>query len=294
MEKNGNEEIQSWVNENITNLYEAIASTAVFCPLAEYKKLQKEIEEKKYDWQHPCITIRHQDSDEVCLIRRKESTAQKGKYIPLESGVKVYHDDNTQINTKFKKITNMTGCKNYMTCHIWDDVKVPEVFSAVANVVLLPSVIGGLSDHCNEVIQLLQYRAFELYNWYPDIREVPVKPDHYDTLEWQYPKDVDPLALHKTTVSRRSIEERLKLWSTRKNTVVYQAVAIVKAAGKDGISKAEFLTCLKGIAKNPSVTLASLMTDSGNAYGTVFGYSDDKKRILIIEKYQKLINDLWQ
>ena len=187
----------------------------------------------------------------------------------------------------------MTGCKNYMTCHIWDDVKVPEVFSAVANVVLLPSVIGGLSDHCNEVIQLLQYRAFELYNWYPDIREVPVKPDHYDTLEWQYPKDVDPLALHKATVSRRSIEERLKLWSTRKNTVVYQAVAIVKAAGKDGISKAEFLTCLKGIAKNPSVTLSSLMTDSGNAYGTVFGYSDDKKRILIIEKYQNLVNTLW-
>ena len=293
--KNGNDEIKSWLNENVKNLYEAVALTAVFCSVKEYEKLEKKIKDKKLPWSYPCISITQTSTGKTCLIRRKDSEVDKGAYID-ENGKTVYIDDNTQINTKFKKITGMKNCEKYMTCHIWEDSKEPEVFSAVANVTLLPAVIGGLSDHCDEVKQLLQYRAYELYEWKPVTREIPIKPQYYDELVWQYPKDVDPAALHRVAanVERRSIEDRLKLWATRKNSIVYSVISIVKAAGDQGADKAALLDKIKEIAKNPQVTLSSLMTDTGNAYGKVFEYTQDNKRVVIIAQYQALINDLWE
>ena len=101
---------------------------------------------------------------------------EKGKII---NGIRI--DDNTYANVAIKRaISNSIEFKNYMVCHIWPCTTYDERYhTLLANLVLIPRILANFSDYFNTVIDVLKYRAYELYNWYPEGAEVPQRPSYY-------------------------------------------------------------------------------------------------------------------
>lgn len=90
-------------------------------------------------------------------------------------------DDNTYANVAIKKaISKSIEFKNYTVCHIWPGTTYDERYhTLLANLVLLPRILANLSDHFNIVIDVLKYRAYELFGWHPEGSDVPQRPTYY-------------------------------------------------------------------------------------------------------------------
>lgn len=59
--------------------------------------------------------------------------------------------------------------EDYMACHIWDKSCYDYRYhTSVFNLVLLPKSVGGLSDYCDAVKEILQYEAAMRFGVYPD------------------------------------------------------------------------------------------------------------------------------
>jgi len=91
-------------------------------------------------------------------------------------------DDNSYANSAIKQAIGIDrkDLIGFEACHIWPKTCYDERYhTAVANLVLLPRALAGLTDHSAEVKLALQYRAFELYGWHPDGEPQPVQPRGY-------------------------------------------------------------------------------------------------------------------
>ena len=101
----------------------------------------------------------------------------------------VRHDDNTYANAAIKQSCGFekSELKGYEACHIWPkstcDIR---YHTCLANLVLLPRTLAGISDHHETLSAALLYRAFELYGWKPEEEETPIKPEGYP-LSWSSP-----------------------------------------------------------------------------------------------------------
>lgn len=132
---------------------------------------------------------------ESAVLAQKESDL---KYVRMKAGQKrgtqvgkFILDDNTLVNQSFKRAIKRhlhfaIPQNEYHVCHIWptshDDAR---YHSDLRNIVLLPSAIHALSDHDISVIDMLRYRAFDLFDgWPPADQEKPKKPKGYDDLPW--------------------------------------------------------------------------------------------------------------
>jgi hypothetical protein len=98
-------------------------------------------------------------------------------------------DDNTYANHAIKQAIGAgRNAQGFETCHIWPKSCYDERYhTAIANLVLIPRALASLSDHSREVSQSLQYRAFELYGWYPMEERQPEKPNFYPR-NWRMPE----------------------------------------------------------------------------------------------------------
>ena len=94
-------------------------------------------------------------------------------------------DDNTYANRALKEaISKSVKFENYEVCHIWPYTTYDERYhTLLQNLVMIPRVLARLSDYYPEVINVLKYRAWELYKWCPEGSEIPAKPDYYP-LNW--------------------------------------------------------------------------------------------------------------
>lgn len=82
----------------------------------------------------------------------------------------------------------------YMACHIWGNPKCPQYYSSIPNLVLLPSAIGGITDHFEPAKQLLQYHSIQLFgsiqqclitpNCVKNIT-TPDTPKNYSAIKWR-------------------------------------------------------------------------------------------------------------
>jgi hypothetical protein len=119
-------------------------------------------------------------------------------------GGQVYNvvlDDNTYANIAIKSAIRVGLESNYKTlkylynseikfrdfeaCHIWPGTCYDAQYhTSVANLVLLPRPLAGLTDHCDAVKKILQFRAWELFKWNPG-GYPPGKPKDYDKLKWR-------------------------------------------------------------------------------------------------------------
>lgn len=62
-----------------------------------------------------------------------------------------------------------TDFEDYMACHIWDKSCYDYRYhTSVFNLVLLPKSVGGLSDYCDAVKEMLQYEAAMRFEVYPN------------------------------------------------------------------------------------------------------------------------------
>ncbi len=219
---------------------------------------------------------------------RRARTAQGEKRGQVIDGIRL--DDNTYANVALKRALGLhrLQLEGFEVCHIWPRTCYDQRFhTAVANMVLLPRSLAGLSDHDAEIQASLQYRAYELYGWYPEGADVPAKPAFYPT-NWREP---EPLP---SGVSRRSGEiggepnetdksdlmspeesaliiRRVQEWSRKPQLNVHRIIGIVNRSG-DGVARDELIAEIgrATTTKNAYGAIASLLTSKGNAYGRVF------------------------
>lgn len=122
-----------------------------------------------------------------------------GDYPNLSKFVKA--DDNTYANQYIKKAvlasfkdrfgglgTFLYDCfRDYEACHIWDLPDDRRYYASIANLVLLPRSIAGLSDHNNDVKALLKYEASQRFGFYPDEeKHAPNAPSFYKQIKWRF------------------------------------------------------------------------------------------------------------
>lgn len=106
-------------------------------------------------------------------VRRKRNKENRRTFINDD-----YVDDNTLVNRSFKRGFKPQTFEEYHVCHIWDLVHDVKYFSEVRNLVLIPSGIHALSDHNKSIIDILRYRAWDLYHWAPN-GKAPGRPTNY-------------------------------------------------------------------------------------------------------------------
>lgn len=95
-------------------------------------------------------------------------------------------DDNGFANRAIKNALAPRKFVGFEAAHIWPGTCYDERYhTLVANLVLLPRPIAGMSDHDPHVARCLQYRAYELYGWHPDGEPVPARPERYPVI-WRY------------------------------------------------------------------------------------------------------------
>lgn len=107
---------------------------------------------------------------------KRGASKDKGQ---IFGGIRI--DDNTYANRALKEaVSKSVKFENYEVCHIWPYTTYDERYhTLLQNLVMIPRFLAGLSDHYEEVVNVLKYRAWELYKWRPDGEEIPVKPDYY-------------------------------------------------------------------------------------------------------------------
>lgn len=100
----------------------------------------------------------------------------------------VRFDDNTMANFAIKLAVfgSRERCTRLHVCHVWPETCYDVRYhTALANLVLLPAPLAGLSDHHETVAACLRYRSYELFGWHPEEVGPPVRPAGYpEASEW--------------------------------------------------------------------------------------------------------------
>jgi len=216
---------------------------------------------------------------------------QRGKIV---DGVRL--DDNSYANVAIKRALGLgKSADGFEACHIWPLTCYDERYhTAVANIVLLPRALAGLSDHDIEIQRALQYRAYELYKWWPMEMPQPVKPTFYPS-EWREPQPFPLKVRTRRTISisslsfckensrfkRRDLADSIDNWSRKTDLNVHKIIALV-VQKRGGIPRGELVKRVAEAtkSKNPYGAVASLLTDRGNAYGRVLEDKDGLIRVL--------------
>lgn len=175
-----------------------IAQTAIFCPEHVYVDVKN----------GKCGSKDNQSSNGNafgswfnCKYRRAKNGEQRRQ--PING---IILDDNTKANYAIKKAV-LEGLKKYgihnadigifkgfEACHIWADTCYnPRYHTSVANLVLIPREIAGLTDHCDAVKELLKYESFKRFGFLPNVdnngviiqMQQPVQPNIYNSLTWR-------------------------------------------------------------------------------------------------------------
>jgi hypothetical protein len=114
-------------------------------------------------------------------------------------------DDNSVANRAIKRAIGRPGksVRGFETCHIWPGTCYDARYhTAIANLVLLPRALAGLSDHDTEIRAILQYRSYELYGWHPEGMPRPTKPQYYPDF-W-----IDPQPYNRTIIEALEARKR--------------------------------------------------------------------------------------
>ena len=133
---------------------------------------------------------------------RRGAGERKGQYL---DGLRL--DDNTAANGAAKlAILGHKDVQSYAVCHVWPSTCYDERYhTSIANLILVPSAIAGLTDHDPLTTQAIRFRAYELYGWHPEEVEVPTRPHGYPTI-WLEP------------ASNSDVQKRLKRWIAKQVT----------------------------------------------------------------------------
>lgn len=158
------------------NFFPLVAATSFWAHPEAYKLLLEDNRERGF---------RQNGAFYPHVRRAREKHEERGQRI--RNGT-ILLDDNTYANNAIKKMIGVSGnIQHFETCHIWPDSAYNEgTHTAIANLVLLPKDLASLTDHNEEIQDLLKYRSYELYHWRPGNKSIPRRPASYPS-NWREP-----------------------------------------------------------------------------------------------------------
>lgn len=132
-------------------------------------------------------------------VHARVNNVPRGNSTKDYNGLPCIADDNSYakraikdaIKEKYKRLGLVcTGTfSDYVACHIWDNPNDCRYYASIANLVLVPRAIYGLTDHCEEVKAALRKRATYLFGGIATLP--PISPaavskiaKFYPTLKW--------------------------------------------------------------------------------------------------------------
>lgn len=119
---------------------------------------------------------------------------------PGQSVAGVRLDRNNYAGTAIRAAVAPMGhtLSGYHACHVWPETCYDERYhTTLANLVLVPAPLAGLTDFEPSVIGAIQFRAFELFGWHPSEVEPPPRPRDFPT-NWPPPGQPSPTADART------------------------------------------------------------------------------------------------
>jgi hypothetical protein len=215
-------------------------------------------------------------------VRRARAGEKQGTVV---DGIRL--DSNTYANVTIKRALGLPRQQlvGFEACHIWPLTCYDQRYhTAPANLVLIPRALAGLSDHNSEIQAALQYRSYELYDWWPVDLARPEKPEFYPDC-WRPPL---PDIVQEGRRGRRSaaagarsmelddaevemLAGRLVRWSTRPDSLVHRAIAVVMSSSE-------------GLSRSQWVEEVGRLTGSRNPYGAtsaLFSRASGYGRVLV-------------
>lgn len=97
----------------------------------------------------------------------------------LLNGVRI--DDNTYAARAIGEAVSATAeFEDFEVWHIWPGTTYDERYhTLLQNLVMIPRALAALADQREDVTEMLKYRAWELYGWRPEGKEIPRRPEAY-------------------------------------------------------------------------------------------------------------------
>lgn len=130
------------------------------------------------------------------LFRIVRDPTRRGTFGALGDGTPVLFDDNRGPTLGFLWAAQRAKGPDVQLNHIWGDPKNVNTYTALWNVCVTPAFLAKTTDGANhaEVVNLLRYRAFDLYGHVPAGEGRPDQPLGYEQLRWaESPSPVDDL-----------------------------------------------------------------------------------------------------
>ncbi len=98
---------------------------------------------------------------------------------------KVMACDNTGPQHAFKWAIGGLSGKDIQFNHVYSMSDNVDFYTSLANIFVTPAFLAKVTDTSPEIIQLVRYRVYDLYNFVPVGAEIPNMPDNYRNLKWR-------------------------------------------------------------------------------------------------------------
>ena len=193
-----------------------VARNALFCTKDVADKIKQGVLGSKLNKMHPGgIGKGNMYYSWFCYGFQRMTIGQKKRtHVTIPSGrpdpegiLEYVLDDNSMANQAIKNAviagfpswmkSGYNSFENYMACHIWDKTCYDYRYhTSVFNIVLLPTSIGGLTDYCPAVKELLQVESAMRFGVYPEVCSFYMSREImsiYNKLhgEWRQPDEHD-------------------------------------------------------------------------------------------------------
>lgn len=128
---------------------------------------------------HPATVSQTKNKNVFRIIR---DSHKRGTYNEEETAM---YDDNNGPSRVFEwAIEGGLDWKDVQFNHIYSGSQNVELYTSLANICVTPAFLAKLTDTDPEVVELLKYRAYDLYGFLPQGLQPPKKPAYYDLLKW--------------------------------------------------------------------------------------------------------------
>jgi hypothetical protein len=129
-------------------------------------------------------------------VRARKQNTRGGHVLQNDKAVGMY-DDNTTPRWALLwahgiPMTHHPSGRTF--AHVWEGADDMESYTHLANIVMVPECLAGLTDKKGPLTCYLRWHAWSVYGWKPGHVAVPEMPEDYDTVTWRYlPKINQPL-----------------------------------------------------------------------------------------------------
>jgi len=120
------------------------------------------------------------------VFRLVRDPTRRGQIDTLPTGERVMFDDNNGPTLAFLWSARRGKGPDVQYNHVWGDPRNVDTYTALWNLCATPAFLAKTTDGSNhpEVVNLLRYRAFDLFGCLPKGEENPTRPQGYEALQW--------------------------------------------------------------------------------------------------------------